>query len=95
MSVPHPIPRPPAHLFGRVPGPQPGPGFRPNMPPIGGPFGIGPGSPGLPPGPAGMVGPAFMGENNGAFGVPERPKKVTCFFNIVFVEPTLLSMIFH
>lgn len=75
MSLPHPIPGPPAHLFGRVPGPQTGPGFRPNLPPIGGPFGIGPGSPGLPPGPAGMVGPAFMGENNGAFGVPERPKK--------------------
>lgn len=76
ISLPHPIPGPPAHLFGRVPGPQPGPGFRPNMPPIGGPFGIGPGSPGLPPGPAGMVGPAFMGDN-GAFGVPERPKKAS------------------
>lgn len=77
MSLPHPIPGPPAHLYGRVPGPQPGPGFRPILPPIGGPFGIGPGSPGLPPGPAGMVGPAFMGENNGAFGVPERPKKAS------------------
>ncbi|KAH9318573.1 hypothetical protein KI387_020342, partial [Taxus chinensis] len=77
MSVPHPIHGHPAHLFGRVPGPQPGPGFRPNMPPIGGPFGLGPVSPSLPPGQPGMVGPAFMGDNNGAFGVPERPKKAS------------------
>lgn len=76
-SIPHPINGHPAHLFGRVPGPQPGPGFRPNMPPIGVSFGMGPLSPSLPPGQLGMVGPAFMGDNNGAFGVPERPKKAS------------------
>ncbi|XP_057853906.2 uncharacterized protein LOC131063933 isoform X2 [Cryptomeria japonica] len=75
--IPHPIHGHPAHLFGRVPGPQPGPGFRPNMPPIGVSFGMGPLSPSLPPGQLGMVGPAFMGDNNGAFGVPERPKKAS------------------
>eukprot|EP01018_Ginkgo_biloba_P023368 Gb_39408 [translate_table: standard] len=77
MSVPHPIHGHPPHLFGRGPGPQSGPGFRPNMPPMGGPFTIGPGSPGLPPGVAGMVGPAFIGDNNGTFGIPERPKKAS------------------
>eukprot|EP00252_Welwitschia_mirabilis_P021645 TRINITY_DN559_c0_g1_i7.p1 TRINITY_DN559_c0_g1~~TRINITY_DN559_c0_g1_i7.p1 ORF type:complete len:948 (-),score=278.91 TRINITY_DN559_c0_g1_i7:1229-3946(-) len=76
ISAPHPV-HPSAQFCGRVPAPPISPGFRPPMPSVGVPFGLASGNPAIPSGPAMIVPPVYMGENNSGFVVPERPKKAS------------------